>query len=373
MLNPASIPTTQLHRLLGAHPLSESKTRFCVWSPTHEQVSWQLVEQNRIVPMEKSGEYHWLEIADVRAGDRYFYQFGLQRDQPPGRPDPASRFQPDGVHGPSQVISSNFNWHDSDWRGVRRDELIIYELHLGAFSAAGTCASAIARFDELVALGITAIELMPVADCAGRWNWGYDGVNLFAPNRNYGSPDDLRRMVDAAHSKGLAVILDVVYNHLGPEGNYLGVSGPYLSNQHATVWGSAPNFDDPLHGRELRRFFIANAIHWFEEYHIDGLRVDAIHCMRDNSDPHIVAEMSAAVKAWSIESGRQAMLIAESNVYDPQMLTPLEAGGMGFDAEWCGDFLHSVFAVVRPGERLWSSQLRIENRPPSNVNDRIRL
>ena len=301
--------------------------------------------------MQKSGEYHVVEIEDVRAGDRYSINLVRNKIIWIRRIDPASRFQPDGVHGPSQVVSSDFDWQDSNWRGVPKDDWVVYELHLGAFSDAGTFSSTIARLDELVELGITAIELMPVADCAGRWNWGYDGVNLFAPNRNYGSPDDLRRLVDAAHAKGLAVFLDVVYNHLGPEGNYLGVSGPYLSAHHSTVWGSAPNFDDPVHGCELRRFFIANAIHWYEEYHLDGLRVDAIHCMRDNSDPH-VAEMSAAVKAWASESGRPAMLIAESNVYDPQMLSPLDEGGIGFDAEWCDDFLHSLFAVVRPGERL---------------------
>jgi malto-oligosyltrehalose trehalohydrolase len=298
--------------------------------------------------MQRVSGYHVAEIDNVRVGDQYLFQFGTG----PPRPDPASRFQPAGVHGPSEVVSSEFPWSDADWTGVGREDLIIYELHTGAFTDAGTFAAAVSRLDELVELGITAIELMPVSDAAGRWNWGYDGVCLFAPNHNYGTPEDLRRLVDAAHGKGLAVILDVVYNHLGPEGNYLGESGPYLSSRHTTVWGAAPNFDDPVHGRELRKFFIANAIHWYHEYHIDGLRVDAIHCMKDESETHVVAEMSQAVKEWSRQSARPAMLIAESNVYDPNMLAPVKEGGIGFDAEWCDDFLHSVFAVVRPGEQV---------------------
>ncbi len=193
---------------------------------------------------------------------------------------------------------------------------------------------------------------MPVADAPGRWNWGYDGVYLFAPNRNFGTPDDLRRLVDAAHAKGLAVILDVVYNHLGPEGNYLAAFGPYYSSKHSTPWGDAPNFDDPTHGQQLRRFFIANAVYWFDEFHVDALRVDAIHCMKDDSDPHVAVEISAAIEAWSKETGRPTALIAESNVYDPNMSAPRSEGGIGFHAQWCDDFLHSLFAVVRPVDRL---------------------
>jgi len=225
---------------------------------------------------------------------------------------------------------------------------------VGAFTEAGTFRALIERLDELVELGVSAIELMPVADSPGRWNWGYDGVDWFAPQRTYGDPESFRQLVDAAHAKGLAVILDVVYNHLGPEGNYLGDYGAYLSDHHRTVWGDAPNFDDPIHARELRRFVIANAIYWFEEFHLDGLRVDAIHCMEDDSDPHIVRELSEAVHQWGSLRRRpyRPLLIAESNIYDPQMLAPLEAGGQGFDAEWCDDFLHGLYAVIRPHEQL---------------------
>ena len=260
-------------------------------------------------------------------------------------------FKPAGVHGASQVIDHAFDWTDQDWQGVPQEDLIIYELHIGSFTESGTFLAAIERLDELVELGVTAIELMPLATAAGRWNWGYDGVNLFAPSPNYGSPDDLRRLINAAHHKGLAVILDVVYNHLGPEGNYLADFGPYFSKRHTTPWGAAPNFDDQG-SEQLRRFFVANAIGWLDEYHFDGLRVDAIHCMRDDNDPHIASQISKAVTQWSEKTGRKTTLIAESNVYDPNMLAPRSSGGIGFDAEWCDDFLHGVFAVVRPGEQL---------------------
>jgi malto-oligosyltrehalose trehalohydrolase len=350
MLNPESVPTSKLHRYLGARAIDPSGTRFSVWAPTHQAVGVRLVDQNRTISMQKQpGGYHVAEIDGVRTGDRYWYQFG----NGPLRCDPASRFQPEGVHGPSEVVCPDaFDWTDASWRGVRREDLVIYELHIGAFTEQGTFAAAAARLDELVDLGVTAIELMPVADCPGKWNWGYDGVCLFAPNRNFGTPAQFRQLIDSAHHKGLAVILDVVYNHLGPEGNYLGDAGPYLSPRHKTLWGAAPNFDDPEHARQVRRFVIANAIHWFEEYHIDALRVDAIHCMHDDSEPHVTAEMSRAVRTWSGQTQRPAMLIAESNVYDPHMLAPLDQGGIGFDAEWCYDFLHSLYSVVRPGEQV---------------------
>ncbi|MGB7346255.1 MAG: malto-oligosyltrehalose trehalohydrolase [Pirellulaceae bacterium] len=349
MLDPASLDETQLHEALGATPLDGSRTQFCVWSPDHDQVSVVLIRGEREIELDKTvSGYHVGVIDDCVTNDDYWYRV----DGGPPRPDPASRFQPDGVHQPSRVVSRDFEWSDGQWRGVNRNDLVVYELHLGAFTDAGTFASCIDRLDELVALGITAIELMPVATSAGRWNWGYDGVNWFAPLSTYGLPDDLRRLVDTAHAKGLAVILDVVYNHWGPEGNYLSEFGPYLSQCHNTVWGAAPNFDDPTFGPEVRRFVIANALHWYDEYHIDALRVDAIHCMKDDSDPHIAADISRAAKAWSKKTSRNAMLIAESNVYDPEMIKPLADGGIGFDAQWCDDLLHSVFARVRPGDHL---------------------
>lgn len=349
---PALVAPQELHRWLGAIPLDDRRTWFCVWAPERDIVEWESADHpSQRVPMRKTAAgYHVTVIDDAPAGTRYAYRL----DGGPARPDPASRFQPDGVHGPSQVVSRSFPWTDDAWQGIPREALVIYELHVGAFTEAGTFESLIERLDELIDLGITAIELMPVAAAPGRWNWGYDGVDWFAPQRTYGTPDDFRRLVDAAHARGLAVILDVVYNHLGPEGNYLGEYGAYLSDHHQTVWGDAPNFDGSEHARELRRFVVANALYWYEEFHLDGLRIDAIHCMEDDGEPHIVRELGEAVRRWSDDCGRRngVLLIAESNIYDPEMLMPLEEGGLGFDAEWCDDFLHGLFAVIRPHEQL---------------------
>lgn len=349
MLDPAKCNITELHRILGANPQSDGHVTFCVWSASTDQVLLWIEDASEPIKMTRSVDgFHRVTTDQAAAGTRYQLQF----DQGQRRPDPASRFQPDGVHSFSEVPTNNYKWTDQQWRGAPAEELIIYELHVGTFTDAGTYRAAIDRLDELVDLGITAIELMPLADCAGRWNWGYDGVCLFAPNRNYGCPDDLRSLVDAAHDKGLAIVLDVVYNHLGPEGNYLGEIGPYLSSKHQTAWGSAPNFDDASHGDSVRRFFIANAIYWLDEFHFDGLRVDAIHCMVDERDPHIAIEMADSVKQWREKTDRPAVLIAESNVYDEDMTVPITDGGVGFDAQWGDCFLHSLFATLRPGEKL---------------------
>ena len=342
------VPVTSLHQWLGAILVGRDRTRFCVWAPLRDRIEVELTESGRRFPMQNVDGYHIAEVEQTPPGTLYQYRI----DGGPGRPDPASRFQPQGVHGPSQVCSREFPWNDHQWQGIAQEDLVLYELHIGTFTDKGTFDAAIDRLDELVDLGITALELMPVADSAGRWNWGYDGVGWFAPRRTFGTPNDFRRLVDAAHAKGLAVILDVVYNHLGPEGNYLGDFGAYLSDTHTTPWGPAPNFDHPTVGRGVQNFVIANAIHWYDEYHLDGLRVDAIHCMRDDSEPHVVQRLGESVHDWSHRAGRPAMLIAESNVYDPEMLACTKNGGMGFDAQWCDDFLHSVFATVRPGEQL---------------------
>jgi maltooligosyltrehalose trehalohydrolase len=355
-IDPAKIDSIELNQVLGATPVSANATRFCVWAPQLDRLEIKDTANDRVYSLRKfDSGYHVGVIEGLAVGDRYFVQI-------PGgaaRPDPASRYQPDGVHGPSQIVDRHFAWTDSDWKGVQRDDLIIYELHIGAFTNCGTFESAIERLSELVELGINAIEIMPPNETAGRWNWGYDGVNLFAPRRSYGTPHDFRRFVDAAHAIGLAVIVDVVYNHFGPEGNYLGEFGSYISTKHNTVWGAAPNLDGSHDAREMRRFLIANAIHWLDEYHVDGLRVDAIHCIRDESEPHWVAELSDSVRRWGKSrsrqlQGRQPLLIAEANVYDPEMMVPRAVGGYDFDASWCDCFLHSVFGVVRPGEQLSS-------------------
>ncbi len=350
-------PSHQWHRVLGAQLESTSgernsvanSTRFVVWAPDAPEVTVDIIDGPQGVALQRCDDgYHLAVVSDVPAGSRYFYRI----DGGPQRPDPVSRFQPQGVHGPSEVIDHRFDWSDDEWQLPPRDQWIIYEVHLGTFTEKGTFQSAIERLDELVELGVTAIELMPVAASAGRWNWGYDGVALFAPADGYGTPDDFRQFVNAAHRKGLAVFLDVVYNHLGPEGNYLHDFGPYFSSKHTTVWGDAPNFDDPVHGDAVRRFVIANAVYWLEEFHLDGLRVDAIHCMADDREPHVAAEISDAVALWRAETGREGALIAESNVYDPTMTVARSDGGFGFDAMWSDCFLHSAFATFRPGEPL---------------------
>lgn len=355
MLPAEEVNQSQLHQNLGATLTGANKTRFCVWSPKSGVVELELVGRDDSIAMQKTGSgYHQVEVDGVGPGDRYFYRF----DGLPPRPDPASRYQPEGVHGPSEVVPVDFDWTDLNWKGIRREDWVIYELHIGTFTDGGTFVAAIDRLDELVDLGVTAIELMPVADAPGKWNWGYDGVNLFAPNRNYGTPDDLRRLVNAAHAKGLAVFLDVVYNHLGPEGNYLGEIGPYLSRTHRTPWGAGPNFDGAKNCKELRRFFIANAIAWFDEFHFDALRVDAVHCMMDRSEKHVAVEMAEAVDRYRSETGRPAMLIAESNIYNAAMTTATDAGGCGFDAQWSDCFLHTIFSTLRPGEQLTDREYR---------------
>lgn len=345
---PSSTDICHLHRCIGA-VVDGDQTTFSIWAPNAHIVHVH-IEPSRIEPLIRiEGGFHVGRFAGVPAGSRYQFQIG---DDDRLIPDPASRQQHQSVHGPSVVVDRRFDWTDANWRPVPMDDWIIYELHVGTWTPEGTFGSAIDRLDELVDLGVNAIELMPVADCAGRWNWGYDGVHLFAPNRNYGTPEQLRSLIDAAHQKGLAVILDVVYNHLGPEGNYLSLAGPYLSQKHHTAWGNGPNFDDPIHGDACRRFFIANALYWIEEFHFDALRVDAIHCMRDDRRPHVAAELAAAMQRLAGQTDRAALLIAESNIYDPQMTIDQDAGGVGFDAQWSDDFIHSLYACVRQDEQL---------------------
>lgn len=345
------------HRWWGAVVRPDGPTRFRVWAPVWESLQLEFRRQGetqtQLIEMTAAENgFFESDVDDCPEGTRYRFCF------PDGekRPDPASRYQPDGVHGWSEVVDANtFRWSDGGWNGVAKAELVIYELHLGCFTEAGTYLAAIERLDELVELGVTAIELMPIAESPGQWNWGYDGVDLFAPRRTYGTPDDLRSLIDAAHQRGLAVLLDVVYNHLGPEGNYWGHFGPYLSSRHRTPWGDAPNFDEP--GSDIvRAFVIANAIYWLDEYHFDGLRIDAVHCMVDERDPHVVTEIGDAVAAYREQSSREIHLIAESNVYDPQILQAIDSGGHGWDALWCDDFLHSMFAILRPGDHMSSRQ-----------------
>jgi malto-oligosyltrehalose trehalohydrolase len=272
-------------------------------------------------------------------------------DGGPPLPDPASRFQPAGVQGASRVIAPHaFAWTDQEWRGVPKHRLLLYELHVGAFTRAGTLRAATERLSKLVELGVTAVELMPVVQTPGRWNWGYDGVDLFAVRNTYGEPDDLKLFVDACHARGLAVILDVVYNHVGPEGAVLGEFGPYLSQKYETPWGVAFNFDGE--GCEsVRAFILDNALELLRENHLDGLRVDSVHHMHDESSPGILEELRRTVDEFAATVRRPIHLVYETNVFDPALLQPRE-GTPCCDAIWCDDLMHSLLTVARPKLQL---------------------
>jgi maltooligosyltrehalose trehalohydrolase len=318
-------------------------TRFSVWAPNAKRVDVVLDRGTRAVALEpRDGGVFEKQVAGVRAGADYRYR--LDGGEP--RPDPASRWQPEGVHGPSRIVDPGaFRWTDGQWKGLEMADYVIYELHVGTFTPAGTFDSAIERLAELKALGLTAIELMPVAEFPGERNWGYDGVALYAPHSAYGGPEGLRRLVDAAHEHGLAVILDVVYNHVGPEGNYLPLYGPYFTETYRTPWGPAVNYDGP-DSSEVRRFVIENALYWVTEHHIDALRLDAIHGIYDFGAKHILQELVERVHEQGKALGRRVEVIAESDLNDPRVVRPPAVGGFGFDAQWSDDFHHSVHALL---------------------------
>ena len=328
---------------LGAIYLGEGRCRFRVWAPFAERVEVCVVlPEGRMVPLKSvGGGYHQGIVEDVPPGCLYKYRLNGQKE----RPDPASRFQPQGVHGPSQVVDSHFLWNDEDWQGLLLQEYVIYELHVGLFSPEGTFEGVIARLDELNKLGITAIELLPIAQFPGTRNWGYDGVYPFAVQNSYGGPEWLKRLVNACHKKGLAVILDVVYNHLGPEGNYFADYGPYFSDRHRTLWGPAVDFDG-VYSEEIRRFFMGNALYWIGEFHIDALRLDAVHAIKDISSHPFVEGLSLAVHKEARKIKRNVFLIAESVMNDTRVVSPREQGGWGLDAQWNDDFHHALHALL---------------------------
>jgi maltooligosyltrehalose trehalohydrolase len=286
------------------------------------------------------------EVGNAGAGTEYWYRIDGERD----RPDPVSRALAGGVHGASRVVDPrDFAWSDAGWRGLAMAELIIYELHVGTFTPAGTFDAAIERLPYLVDLGVTALELMPVAEFPGGRNWGYDGVSLYAPQGSYGGPEGLRRLVDAAHRAGLAVLLDVVYNHLGPEGNYLRDFGPYFSDRYRTAWGEGFNLDGP-DSDEVRRYLVDNAVYWIHEFRLDGLRLDAADRIVDLSPVHLAEELGAAVHAEAEALGRRPLVIAEIDSNDPRWVRRREVGGFGLDGHWSDDFHHAVH-VALTGER----------------------
>ncbi|MGI9077285.1 MAG: malto-oligosyltrehalose trehalohydrolase [Gemmatimonadaceae bacterium] len=319
----------------------DNGVRFSVWAPHVSEMSVQLswadgkIESFRL---ESHGGVFEGVVAGAAAGTDYWYRLDGKRD----RPDPVSRFQPAGVRGPSRVVDPGlFRWTDHEWKGLTLADMIIYELHVGTFSDAGTFAGVIEHLHELKALGITAIELMPVAQFPGARNWGYDGVLPYAVQNTYGGPDHLRMLVDAAHGAGLAVVLDAVYNHIGPEGNHLGEFGPYFTERYKTPWGAAVNFDG-RESDEVRRYFVDNALHWLAEYHIDCLRLDAADNLLDASPRHILEELSNAVHIEGSALGRRMTLVAEADANDPRYVRPASVGGYGLDAQWVDDFHHAA-------------------------------
>ena len=314
---------------------------FEVWAPLAHTVAVQV--GGKSYPMHQTERGWWKEsVEEACAGARY----GFSIDGGDPMPDPRSPYQPDGVNGLSQIVDHGaFQWTDGNWQPRPLASAIIYELHIGTFTPEGTFLSAIERLDYLVDLGITHIEIMPINEFSGPWGWGYDGVDIYAPHHKYGTPDDLKKLVNTCHAKGLAVLLDVVYNHFGPAGNYLGKFGRYLTDKHKTPWGDAVNFDGPG-SHEVRIFFYGNALMWLRDYHFDGLRLDAVHAFVDFSAFHFLENLSSEVDFLSAKLGKHFVLIAESELNDPRLITSREANGYGLDAQWADDLHHAIHTVL---------------------------
>ncbi len=334
--------TAQPERPLGAVWSPNGTCNFLLWAPKAQKVDVHFVHPDRVIAMQPlDGGYFTAAVEQIAPGARYLYCLDRQTE----RPDPASRFQPQGVHGPSEVVDSDFAWTDNSWFGIPLEQYVLYELHVGTFTPQGTFDAIIPRIHEFRDLGITAIELMPVAQFPGNRNWGYDGVYPFAVQNSYGGPASLKRLVNACHRQGMAVVLDVVYNHLGPEGNYLADFAPYFADFYRTPWGQAINFDGPQ-SDDVRRYFIENAVQWITEFHVDALRLDAIHAIVDPSVRPFLEELSTAIHAKANQLNRQVFLIAESNRNDARVLGPRAAGGLELDAVWNDDFHHSLHVLL---------------------------
>jgi len=334
--------TTQPRSELGCAHIDGGRCEFLVWAPRAEKVELHVVSPSeRLIEMcrEERGYYRAL-VEGLKPGDRYFYRLDGKTD----RPDPASRLQPD-VHGPSEIADLRFDWSDSSWRGLPLGKFVLYELHVGTFTPEGTLDAIIPRLDELRDLGITSIELMPLAQFPGARNWGYDGVYPYAVHTAYGGPLALKRFVDACHQHRLAVTLDVVYNHLGPEGNYLSSFGPYFTDHYKTPWGDALNFD-LQQSDEVRRYFIDNALYWVTELHIDALRLDAVHAIIDSSALPFVEQLTLAVHERARELDRTIHVIAESDRNDSRITREAEKNGWGVDATWNDDIHHAVHVLL---------------------------
>jgi maltooligosyltrehalose trehalohydrolase len=330
----------------GPIHIEGDKWRFSVWAPLLETMSLHLMTPSAATyPMKKDHEgYFVVECFGVSDGATYFFQ----PDDDGNIPDPASAFQPSGVHGYSAVVDhSKFKWNDQTWKGRPLKDLIIYELHVGTFSEEGTFDGVISHLDHLVDVGVNAIELMPVAQFPGKRNWGYDGVLPYAVQNSYGGPHGLKRLVDACHAKNIAVILDVVYNHMGPEGNYFSKYAPYFTKAYHVPWGDAINFDQQW-SDGVRDYFVDNINYWIEHYHIDGLRLDAIHTIFDSTPAHILSVFNKRAKELQEKLGRTIFMIAESDLNDPKVIENQAIGGYCFDAQWLDDFHHALYTLVDP-------------------------
>ena len=335
------------HLPVGAQLNENGQCSFTVWAPFCNSVSVVVSSSKDAAwPMQKGEMGYWsATVNDIQPGTEYWYK--LNNDIL--RPDPASRRQPDSVHGASAVADNNFNFTDDGWTGIDLADMIIYELHTGTFTAEGSFQGIISKLDHLQQLGITAIEIMPIAQFPGPRNWGYDGVFPFAIHNTYGSTHDLKQLVNTAHRHGIAVILDVVYNHAGPEGNYLQDYGPYFTGKYKTPWGNSMNFDDG-YCDAVRNYFIQNALMWLDEFRIDGLRLDAVHAIYDFSARHIMEELTEQVRLLEKQTSRKKILIAELDINNPRYITPVEQGGYGMDAQWVDEFHHALH-VLLTGEK----------------------
>ncbi len=323
--------------------MGDGRCHFTVWAPFVQQMEVKVVSpQEKIVPLERDERgYHQAAVEGVEPGTLYLYRLDGRKE----RPDPASRFQPEGVHGPSQIVDPHFVWQDERWRGLPLVDYVIYELHVGTFTPEGTFEAIIPHLPDLKDLGITVIELMPVAQFPGSRNWGYDGTYPFAVQNSYGGPEGLKRLVNSCHQAGLAVVLDVVYNHLGPEGNYLADFGPYFTARYRGPWGNPINFDGP-YSDEVRSFFIANGLYWVTEFHLDGLRLDAVHGILDFSAQPFLEELALAVHDRAERLNRRVYLIPESDLNDTRLVRARELGGFGLDCQWNDDFHHSLHTLL---------------------------
>ena len=330
-------------RSLGVTFPNEDQANVVLWSPTAKHVAIKIYGNQSAIPLKQEALGYWcLTTSQIRPGDLYTYILDGQREFP----DPTSLSQPQGVHGPSQTVdTSAFHWEDQCWVNPALDSYLLYEIHTGTFTQEGTFQALEKKLDYLKALGVNAIEIMPVAQFSDSRNWGYDGVYTYAVQNSYGGAAGLQHLINTCHHKGIAVVLDVVYNHFGPEGNYVGEFGPYLTDKYCTPWGKAVNFDDAWCDG-VRRYVIENALMWFRDFHIDALRLDAVHAIKDFSPKHILQELREEVDKLMAETGRRHYLIVESDLNDPRFINPLSENGYGMDAQWMDEFHHALRVSV---------------------------